>query len=120
MFSDTLRYVLKATEQSGRAKFGSTWQSLNWVSMLAFNAIIIQMAEEVKPNIRSYFKGAMPLSEEGMSRNRVLRIYESLRTYDLEDAKRKGMTKRENVETYDSLWKCRDVWNKTMVNFQKM
>ncbi len=47
-------------------------------------------------------------------------MYYAFKTYDQDEADQAGWSKKEKEETYDSLWKCRSLWNMTMVKFQTM
>ncbi len=111
---------MKATEKAGKVAHGSSWQTLDWISMLMFHTILIQMAMTVKPNVYSYFEKGSSIANLSMSRRRFCDVYTILKTYDKEEVEKSKRNKKSVLESYDSLWKCRDLWNKTIVNFQRM
>ncbi len=115
MFRETLEYVQRNTDIAGKLQHGMNWPSMDWVSMLLFNVIILKMSLSVKTNMESYFK-----EHQEMTRKKFTTFYSSLKMYNIDDANESGVNNKSNAEKYDSLWKCRDVWNKTIVNLQKM
>ncbi len=114
-----MKYVLRCTDPAGQ-KYGSQWGQCSWVSILMFNLMLIGMSSVVRSTIKEYFGKGNSIADEKMSGRQFLRMYYAFKTYDQDEADQSGWSKKENKETYDSLWKCRSLWNMTMVQFQTM
>ncbi len=73
------------------------------------------MSLSVEKNIKTYF-----VREQPMRRSKFEKVYYNLKMYNIEDANTSGVNNKANVEKYDSLWKCREFWNKSIVRFSNM
>ncbi len=115
MFREPMEFVHSNTDNAGRLRHGTEWPSMDWVSMLLFNATLIKMSLSVQSNIKTYFAREQP-----MRRSKFEKLYYNLKMYNIDDSNATGVNNKANAEKYDSLWKCREMWNKSIVNFQNM
>ncbi len=89
--------------------------------MLKFHGCLLHMAVVKRNNIRQYWteNGNYATKLLNMSRDKFLMIYGALRLYNSDTARIIGASVPSQKEKYDPLFKCRPIWNTTMLSFQK-
>ncbi len=67
-----MKYVLQCTDPAGQKKYGSQWGQCSWVSILLFNAMLIEMSSVVRSTIKEYFGKGNSIADEKMSGRQFL------------------------------------------------
>ncbi len=121
MYSETLEKLMTYTNSHGERKHGSAWKDIEMKDMLAFHGCMLQMSGMKLTKMEHYWSGSAKKEMDNfkMSRDHFLMIYRALRLYDVERARQSGASEPRQRENYDPLYKCRPVWNSTILNFQK-
>ncbi len=121
MYADTVKESRGHTNRNGEQKYGSKWRHIEMDNMLQFHGCLLHMAVVNRNKMKDYWNeyANHTTRQLGMSRDRFMMIYGALRLYDENEARRTCKSVPAAKEKYDPLFKCRPVWNTTMLNFQK-